>query len=132
MKWYLCTLCYAKKPDNTKEGMTGMILYNKRNTSSFRNHVVTAHTIIFHTLFLTWVGNQRLWLVMMPPPLREVWTPLYQVEKFQMISPLELVKLRFFLRKRSYGLYHPHQMEHEDHLVMMMTHAYTPLFMVEG
>ena len=57
LKWYFCNFCYEKKPDNTKEGMTGMILYNKRNTSSFRNHVVTAHKRFFHTLFLTWMGD---------------------------------------------------------------------------
>ena len=31
-----------------------------------------------------------------------------------------------------YGPNHPHQMEHEYHLVMMMAHAYTPLLLVEG
>ena len=43
LKWYFCNFYYAKKPDNIKEGTTGMILYNKRNISSFRNHVVTDH-----------------------------------------------------------------------------------------
>ena len=30
-----------------KEGTTGMVLYNKRNSSSFRNNFVTAHNEIF-------------------------------------------------------------------------------------
>ena len=47
MKWYFCTLLYAKKSDNAKEGMIGMILYNKKKTYSFRKHVVTAHKISF-------------------------------------------------------------------------------------
>ena len=53
LKWYFCTFCYANKPDNMKEGMTVMILYNKINTSTFGNHVVTAHKRIFHNFFLT-------------------------------------------------------------------------------
>ena len=43
LKCYFFTFCYENKPDNMKEGMTGMIMYNKRNTSSFSNHVVTSH-----------------------------------------------------------------------------------------
>ena len=97
LKWYFCALFYAKKHDKTKEGMKGMILYNKRNTSSFRNHVVTSHKSIFHTLFLTWMGDRKLWLVVMPPPLREVSRPLYHVVKCQMISPLALVQWRIIL-----------------------------------
>ena len=92
LKWYFCNLLYAKKLDNMKEGMTGMILCNKINTSSFRNHVVIAQKINFHTLFLTWMVNQRLWLVMMSPPLREVWTPLYHIGKCLMMSTLVLVQ----------------------------------------
>ena len=57
LEWYFCIFCYAKKPDNMKEGMIGMILYNKRNTSSFRNHVVTDQKRIFHALFLTYMGD---------------------------------------------------------------------------
>ena len=34
--------------------------------------------------------------------------------------------------RKSYSPNHPHQMEHEDHLVMMMTHAYTNILLVEG
>ena len=34
-----------------------------------------------------------------------------------------------FVRK-SYGHNRPHQMDHEDNLVMMMAHAYTPLSLV--
>ena len=51
LKWYFCTFCNANKYDKMKEGMTGMILYNKRNASSFRNHVVTSHKIIFSHFF---------------------------------------------------------------------------------
>ena len=92
LKWYFCNFCYSKKPDKTKEGMTGMILYKKRNTSSLRNHVVTSYKIIFHTLFLTWISDQRLWLVMMHLPLMEVWIPLYYFMRLQMMSPLALVQ----------------------------------------
>ena len=92
LKWYLYTFCYTKKLYNTKEGMTGIILYNKRNTSSFSKHVVTAHTMIFHNLFLTWMGGQILWMVVIPPPLREVWIPLYHIGKYQMTIPLSLVQ----------------------------------------
>ena len=109
-----------------------MILYNKRNTYSSRNHVVTAHKRIFHTFFLTWVGNLRLWLVMMTPPLREVWRPLYHIRKLEMISHLAQVQWKIILQEKSYGPNHPNQMEHEDHLVMMLSHSYTPMLMVEG
>ena len=52
MKWYLCTLCYAKKTDEMKKGMAGMILYNKRNTYSFRSHVITAYKMfVSHFVF---------------------------------------------------------------------------------
>ena len=68
-----------------------MFLYNKSNTSSFRNHVVTDHKIIFNDLVLTWMGEQILWMVMMTPPLREVWIPIYLFGKYQMLSPLMLV-----------------------------------------
>ena len=62
LKWYVCTLCYAKKPDKMKEGMIGMIMYNKRNTYSFRNHVFTAHKRIFHTFFLHgWTTKDCSW-----------------------------------------------------------------------
>ena len=35
-----------------------------------------------------------------------------------------------FFKKENYGPNHSHQMEHEDHLVMMVAHAYTPLSLV--
>ena len=38
----------------------------------------------------------------------------------------------YFVRKRSYGPNHPHQRYHEDHLVIVMEHSYTPLLLVEG
>ena len=47
LEWYFCTFLYAKKYDTMKEGMTGIIMYNKRNTSPFRNHVVNVNNIIF-------------------------------------------------------------------------------------
>ena len=37
-----------------------------------------------------------------------------------------------FVRGKSYGPNHPHQMEHEDRLVIMMAHTYTPLLLVQG
>ena len=57
LKWYFYTFFYAKKPDRTKEVMAGIILYNERTNSSFRNHIVTSHKSIFHTLFLAWMGD---------------------------------------------------------------------------
>ena len=91
LKWYFCTLLYAKKNDKLNEGMIGMILYNKSNNPSFRKHVITAQKCVFKTLFLTWIGDQRLWLVMIHPPLIKLWIPLYRAGKYQMISPLALV-----------------------------------------
>ena len=70
LKWYICTFLYKNKPDNMKKGMKGVVLYNKKNAYSFRNQVVTAQNIFFHALFLTWMGDRRLWLGMIPPPLR--------------------------------------------------------------
>ena len=81
LNWNLCTFFYETPPDKIKDGMTGTILYNKRNTSYFWIHVVTSHKNIFHPFFLTWMSNRILWLVMMPPPLREVWKPLFHVGK---------------------------------------------------
>ena len=52
LKWYFCNLCYAKKPDKMKDMMTVMILDDNRNTSSFRNHVVTAHKMIFQKILI--------------------------------------------------------------------------------
>ena len=91
LKWYFCTFYYAKKPDNMKGGMIGMIIYKKRNTSSFRNHVVTDHKrILSH--FVSYIdGRPKIWLVVIPDPFREVWIPLYHVGKFQTMSPLALV-----------------------------------------
>ena len=97
LKGYLYTFCYAKKPYEIMEGTTDMILYNKRNTYSFINHAVTAHRFIFHTLFIKWMGYQRLWIVVMPHPLREIYRYLYHVVKFLIISPLELVQWRNIL-----------------------------------
>ena len=57
LKCYFCIFFYSKTPDKIKEGVIGMILYNARNNSSFRNHVFTTHKSIFYTLFLTRVGN---------------------------------------------------------------------------
>ena len=37
-----------------------------------------------------------------------------------------------FVRKKNYVPNHPNHMEHEDHLVMMMEHVYTPLSLLEG
>ena len=42
------------------------------------------------------------------------------------------IMVNYFVRKNSYGTNHPHQMEHGDHLMMMMTHTYTPLSLVAG
>ena len=38
----------------------------------------------------------------------------------------------YFGRENSYGPNHPHQMEHEYPLVIMIAHTYTPLPLVEG
>ena len=38
----------------------------------------------------------------------------------------------YFVRKNSYVPNHLHKMDHKDHLVMIMSHAYTPLSLVEG
>ena len=38
----------------------------------------------------------------------------------------------YFCKEKSYGPNHPHQMEHEDHMVIMMAHTYTPLLLEEG
>ena len=38
----------------------------------------------------------------------------------------------YFVWKRSYDPNNPHQREHEDNLVTMLEHAYTPLSLVEG
>ena len=51
LKWYFCTICYSKQ-NKMKEGMTGMILYNKRNTHYFSNYVVTLHKRVFYHFFL--------------------------------------------------------------------------------
>ena len=48
------------------------------------------------------------------------------------MSPLALVQWQKTLREEIYGPNHPHQKEHEDHLVMMMAHAYTHMLLVEG
>ena len=40
-----------------KEGTTGMVLYNKRNSSSFRNNFVTAHNEIF-SHFVSYMDGQ--------------------------------------------------------------------------
>ena len=40
--------------------MTGMILYNKRNTSYFRNHVVTAHKRVSSHFFYYIYGRPKL------------------------------------------------------------------------
>ena len=37
-----------------------------------------------------------------------------------------------FVREKSYGTNHPHQMEHEYHLEMIMEQTYKPLLLVEG
>ena len=87
-----CTLLYAKKPDEMKKGISGMIIYNNRNTYSFRDHFITAYKRIFHNFFLAWMVDLILCLVMMSPPLMEVWIPLYRVRKFQMTIPLSLVQ----------------------------------------
>ena len=38
----------------------------------------------------------------------------------------------YFVRIKGYGPNNPHHMDHEDHLVIIMSHAYTPLLLVEG
>ena len=45
-------LLYRVLCKKKKEGMTGMILYNKRNTSYFRKHVVTAPNRVFYQFLL--------------------------------------------------------------------------------
>ena len=57
LKWYFCTLIYANKYDNMKKGMIGIILYNKRNTFSFRSHFVTAHKSTF-SHFVSYIYGQ--------------------------------------------------------------------------
>ena len=66
------------------------------------------HTrVFFLTLFHTCMGVQILWLVMMPPPLREVWRPLYHIRKLEMISHLAQVQWKIILQEKSYGPNHP-------------------------
>ena len=36
----------------------------------------------------------------------------------------------YFVSKRSYVPNHPHQRDQEDHLAMIMAHAYTPLLLL--
>ena len=60
MNWYLCTFLYAKKPDKMKGGMTDIILYNKRNTSSFSNHVVTYHKSTFSHFYSYMNGRPNI------------------------------------------------------------------------
>ena len=122
-------LCKKKK-----EGMTGMILYNKRNTSYFRKHVVTAPNRVFYQFLLhLWrpkvmAGDDEY------PLYGSVETPLtlsgrkMPNDESSCISAMT----NYFVWKRSYGPNHPHQIEDEDHLLTMMAHAYTPLSLVEG
>ena len=42
------------------------------------------------------------------------------------------ITVNYFVKNKSYGPNHPHQMDHEYHLLMMMLHAYTSLSLVEG
>ena len=38
----------------------------------------------------------------------------------------------YFVREKSYGPNHPHNMDHEYHLEIMMEQTYKPLLLVEG
>ena len=69
-----------------------MIIYNNSNTFSFRNHIVSAQKMIIHSLFLTQMGKRILRLTMMPPHLTEVWRPLYNVKKYQIMSTITIVQ----------------------------------------
>ena len=54
----------------------------------------------FNTLFLTWMGNRRLWVVMISPTLREVWITLHRVGKWLMIIPPAIVQWRMICNKK--------------------------------
>ena len=61
-----------------------------------------------------------------------VETPLSRHKMPTYESSCTSAMANYFIRKKIYGTNHPHQMEHEDQLVMMMSHAYTTLSLVEG
>ena len=54
-------------------------------------------------------------------------TPLsyWKIPKYD--SSCTSVMANYFVMKKNDGPNHPHQTEHADHLVMMITHYYTPL-----
>ena len=109
-----------------------MILYNKRNTSSFRKHAVTAHkSICSH--FVSYMDVRQNIMAGDDAPYLEgsVGIPL-SPRKIPNDESFCTSTMAIFKKKTSCGPNHPHQMDHEGHLVMMMEHAYTPLLLVEG
>ena len=108
-----------------------MILYNNRNTSSFRNHVVAAHKSIF-SHFVSYMDGRTNIVAGDDYSFLEgiVETPLSCRKMQNDESSCTSAMANFFVRKESYGPNHPHHMEHEDNQVMILVHAYTSLFLV--
>ena len=42
--WYHYIICYPEEPQYLSEGMKGVIIYTRLNTSSVRNHVISTHS----------------------------------------------------------------------------------------
>ena len=111
--------------------MTGMILYNKSNNSSFSKHVVTAHNRIFPHFVSYMDGQPKIVAgddaysleVIVDTPLSRHKMPN---DESSCTSEMAIV----FVRGKTYGPNHPHQMENEDHLVMMVAHTYKPMLLV--
>ena len=101
MKWYLCTLCYAKKTDEMKKGMAGMILYNKRNTYYFRSHVITAYKM-FVSHFVFYIDGRPKIVAHDDAPSLDGSTenPLSRKKMTTYESSCTIVMAYYFLRKK--------------------------------
>ena len=103
--------------------MKGIILYNKSNTSSFSNHVVTAHKWVFY-LFVSYVyvrpkamaGDDASSIYgSVENPLQLSCRKMTNYE-----SSCTSAMANYFVQTLSYGPNHLHQKYHEDHLAIIM------------
>ena len=89
-----------------------MILYNKRNIFSFRNHVVTAHMRVFPPFFSYMDGQKKVVAGDDASSLDgSAETPL-RLSRQKMTndeSSCTSARVNHFVKNRSYGPNHPHQ-----------------------
>ena len=125
--WYHCTICHHEDPQRLSEGMKGVIIYTRLNTSSVCNHVMSTHPREHKALTSFYDENMR-----------------HEREETLMGQGSSQLKLKvedsdsyisrvsdFMIATKKYNKCHTHQASFEENIVDLVAKAFTPLSLVD-